>query len=58
MFRKVISFIYGKIYFGDRVPLGLGRNIQRGRRETLVGDTLLEYGWTDGRTKECIRGKV
>ena len=27
MFRKVISFIYEKIYFGDRVPLNYDKNI-------------------------------
>ena len=36
MLRKVISFIYEKISFGDRVPLNLNFNVPTGKVSSKV----------------------
>ena len=49
MFRKVISFIYKKIYFGDRVPLNSAVKVMaKGKFKgsflrVLVGHTSSDY---------------
>ena len=41
MFRKVISFIYKKIYFGDRVPLNYSRTTLRKTNVKVISKLLI-----------------